>query len=146
MCVTSRIELFNQMLLLIMQELLRNMPYRTDLDPARIADGMQVDVTAERRALGAGLPPGSESFGFGPLPNGDGFYALYAATLDFLEREGLIVRAVPAAGVARHAPGAQAALTLKGLSALRWPLPSPLASRDQGGATSEGGVPALLAG
>lgn len=70
----TRLELFNEMFLLVLDQLIINIPHAKDLNPVLIADGMSLDVTEPRRKMaGSFTGGGDEGTGFAPLRNGDRF-------------------------------------------------------------------------
>lgn len=120
----TRLELFNEIFLLILNQLIRSIPYERDIDPTLIADGMSVTVSdARRRIAGEFTGLGNEGAGFDPLPNGDDFYDLYVATLNFMEAEGFLRRAPRNIQGRSGAPGKGAVVTVKGIAAMNIPLP-----------------------
>ncbi|MCY1554357.1 hypothetical protein D9M68_909230 [compost metagenome] len=66
---------------------------------------------------------GDEGTGFAPLRNGDRFFELYAATLDFMDKEGCLRRFPRNVPGRSGPPGKDAVITVKGIAVLNLPLP-----------------------
>ena len=120
----TRLELFNEMFLLILNQLVQNIPYKVHLDPCTVADQMGVKVADDRRKVGGSFTgTGAEKGGFGPLRNGDEFYQLYVATIEYMEKEGFLSRFPQGVAGRPSATGKDAVITAKGTAVLNIPLP-----------------------